>query len=384
MPHQGQRWNCSTVSREPPPFSARLCWSRASSNRFGDTSVPTHSPIRNGSSPHVVRVAAPRHLRRAHQRGRPLELLRGQEPQRVPHQHGYSGIAVKAAVRGVEFTLQPPDRERVRREAQVRLGLAAAGREEQQLCLGQVPGALLRGGVGQQRQLHEDERELERAPRVRLEAREDRVAGLVDGLVRVLRAAARDLALHTLIGHHLIHEPEAPQRVRVLKEVLEPGRELVLHLARLADRVQALVAQVIGKLVRPSLLAVEPRLVLVHDRGQASPELVLGGRGQVPHVQEGVDLLGLDLRGLADRQPGGPHFAGPALALGDVPADRAGAADREFEAVPVLQVQPPQLVVRLPPVVEQRIGDRQERGIPVRGDGELRLVQPVVDRDLPR
>ena len=49
---------------------------------------------------------------------------------------------------------------------------------------------------------------------------EHRVAGLVDGLGRVLRPAARDLALHALVGHHLVHEPEAPQRVRVAKNVL--------------------------------------------------------------------------------------------------------------------------------------------------------------------
>ena len=67
-----------------------------------------------------------------------------------------------------------------------------------------------------------------------------------------------------------------------------------------------------------------------------------------------------------------------------MPVDRAGTPDRELEPVPVLQLQPPKLVVRLPAVVQQRIGDRQERGLSLRRHGELRLVQPGVHRDLPR
>ena len=56
--------------------------------------------------------------------------------------------------------LQPPDRERVRGQAQVGLGLAAAGREEQQVDL----VAVLVPRVGERGQVEQHERELERAP----------------------------------------------------------------------------------------------------------------------------------------------------------------------------------------------------------------------------
>ena len=60
---------------------------------------------------------------------------------------------------------QPAQHHRERREPQVRLGLAAAGREEQQVhCL-----AVSIGRVGQARQVEQDERELERTPARRLD-----------------------------------------------------------------------------------------------------------------------------------------------------------------------------------------------------------------------
>ena len=213
---------------------------------------------------------------------------------------------------------------------------------------------------------------------------EDRVPGLVDGLVRVLRPAAGHLALHPLVGHHLVHEPEAAQRVGVREQMLEAVRELAVHLPRLADRVQALAAQVLRQRPCPRLLAVEPLPVPVDDRRQPVPELLRARRRQLPHVEHGVDLFGGDLRRLAHRQPRRPHLAGPPRPVGHRPADRAGAPGRELQPVPVLQVQPPQLVVRLVAGVQQRVADRQEHLRPVRRDGQLGLVQPGVDRDLPR
>ena len=74
----------------------------------------------------------------------------------------------------------------------------------------------------------------------------------------------------------------------------------------------------------------------------------------------------------------------PLARLGHLPIDRAGPADRELQPVPILQVQPPQLVILLPPVVQQRVGDRQEHRVPVRRDDKLGLIQPRIDGDLPR
>ena len=175
----------------------------------------------------------------ANQRGGPLELLRGQQPQRVPHQHRDPSPSVQWPVRGVQEGLPPPDRERVRGEPEVRLGLAATGREEQQLCGGQVAGALRCRGIGEQGKLHQHERELEREPGVRLlrSLGEHLVAGLIDRLGGVRGAAPGDLALHALVGHHVVHEPEAAQRFGVGEQVLQPGRELFGNLAGLGDGV---------------------------------------------------------------------------------------------------------------------------------------------------
>ena len=166
--------------------------------------------------------------------------------------------------------------------------------------------------------------------------------------------------------------------------MLEPVRELALHLARLADRVQALGAQVLRQFPCPRLLAVQPRRVLIDNRRQPFPQRLGGCRRQLPHVEHGVDLLGGDLRRLTRRQPRRPHLARPPRPVGHGPADRAGPPGRELQPVPVLQVQPPQLVVRLPPGIQQRVADRQEHLRPGRLDGELGLVQPGVDRDFPR
>ena len=69
----------------------------------------------------------------AHQRGGPLELLGGQQPQRVAHQHRHPVAPVERAVGGVHDPLAAADRERVGGQPEVGLGLATAGREEQQL-----------------------------------------------------------------------------------------------------------------------------------------------------------------------------------------------------------------------------------------------------------
>ena len=56
----------------------------------------------------------------------------------------------------------------------------------------------------------------------------------------------------------------------------------------------------------------------------------------------------------------------------------------ELQAVAVLQSQPPQLVVALVPGVDEGVGDREERVRAAGVDGEPGLVEPGVDRDLPR
>ena len=82
-------------------------------------------------------VATPDHLAGADQRRGPLELLDRQQPQRVPHQHGDPVLARPAGDRA----LQSPQPHRVGRQAEVRLGLAAARGKPQEVGhgLGRLP-----------------------------------------------------------------------------------------------------------------------------------------------------------------------------------------------------------------------------------------------------
>jgi hypothetical protein len=89
-----------------------------------------------------------------------LELIEREEPQRVAHEHRHAG-------RRQPGVAQAPDQQREGREAEVRLGLAAAGGEEDQVhhVAIAVRGVDLGGDV------HQQERELERAPRRHLALR---------------------------------------------------------------------------------------------------------------------------------------------------------------------------------------------------------------------
>src|SRR5690606_41768883 len=78
-------------------------------------------------------VLAAEDLGGAHQRGRPLELLGGEQPQRVAHEHRDARRPVAGLLARAERALQPADRERVGGQAEVRLRLAATSRGEQQV-----------------------------------------------------------------------------------------------------------------------------------------------------------------------------------------------------------------------------------------------------------
>ena len=89
------------------------------------------------------------------------QLVKGEEPQRVAHDDAHASATEPVVARVAE----PAQDHREGRKPQVRLRLAAAGREEQQVhCL-----ALNIGWVGQARQVEQDERELERTPARRLD-----------------------------------------------------------------------------------------------------------------------------------------------------------------------------------------------------------------------
>ena len=170
------------------------------------------APAYRGSSPGSVLA---QQLGGAHQRRGPLELLRGQQPQRVAHQHRDAVPAVDRLVALADDALQPADGERVGDQAEVGLGLAATGREEQQV--GERAGSAALGvrRVGQRRDAQQHERELERPPRP--------VARHVDRGERVARGSARRSrappldgdGVDALLPHRLVGEAERVERVGI-------------------------------------------------------------------------------------------------------------------------------------------------------------------------
>ena len=139
VPHQGQRWSCSTVS----PYARWLSSARTAFDlrlgfrvALGADGGADPQPDGERLLPPVSGVVLADQLGRADQGRRALELLGGEQPQGVAHEHRDAVTAVEDAVVGVELALEAADRERVRREPEVGLGLAATGREEQQLDVG--------------------------------------------------------------------------------------------------------------------------------------------------------------------------------------------------------------------------------------------------------
>ena len=96
---------------------------------FGLLSPPTQMPMDTGRPPELVGTAAPQDLARADHSGCPLELLRGQQPKGVAGDHGGPGAVVPVR--------QPAVEDGERGQGEVRLGLAAAGGEPDEVD--QVP-----------------------------------------------------------------------------------------------------------------------------------------------------------------------------------------------------------------------------------------------------
>ena len=90
----------------------------------------------------------------ADERGGALVLLGREQAQGVAHEDGDAGAAVARLVSLAHHPLQAPDRQRVGGQAQVRLGLAAAGGEEEEIdearaVLGVSLGTVGVRGIGQ-------------------------------------------------------------------------------------------------------------------------------------------------------------------------------------------------------------------------------------------
>jgi hypothetical protein len=159
----------------------------------------------------------------AHERGGALELLGGEQPQRVAHEDGDARLTAARVFASADGSLEPPDREGERRQAEVRLGFAATGREEQQVDEGVgVRGALRVGRDGERRDVQKHESELERSPRRGLRAlRVHIVQGLGIGQGPAGRggfvAPRGQRRVPPLIGHRLVGEAERGEGVAAIR-----------------------------------------------------------------------------------------------------------------------------------------------------------------------
>jgi hypothetical protein len=88
-------------------------------------------------------------LRCADQGRRALELLRGEQAERVAHQDGDTVAAIQFPVIPADRPLETSDGEREGRQTQVGLGLPTTGGEEQELDAGVVAAPVRVGGVHQ-------------------------------------------------------------------------------------------------------------------------------------------------------------------------------------------------------------------------------------------
>ena len=212
-------------------------------------------------------------LRGADQCRRALELLRGQQAQRVAHQHRHAVASINGVRPFTDDALQPPRGQGVGDEPEIGLGLAAAGGEEQQVRERALLAALAMGRIGQRGEALQDEGELERPPRAVL------------GTVRFphspsqpqLRVSASLLdgdGVDALVPHGLIREPERVESVRVRTHQIDPLRHRVGDVASLCD-------DVLGRLLMPfeagvgivdtHQFAVEPRPVALRQGQQSHP-----------------------------------------------------------------------------------------------------------------
>ncbi len=331
----------------------------------------------------------------ADQRRRPLELLGGEQPQGVPHQHGDAGLAAAGVLPRADGPLEAADGEGEGREPEVGLGLAAAGGEEQQVDDAVRTGlALLQRRVGERPEVEEDEGQLERAPRCGFRALGvDALLGLLEGDALPL-PQGRDGGVLALEGHRPVGEAERFQHLGAfgVREGVHAEGDPDGDVPGPGHRVEGTGAQRPGQLLRLRLPLVEPGAVAVGERSQGLAQRGRGQHGELVHGQlDAVQVLrvgpgrGDRRRHVVDRQPGGREGVGAALALVD--GDRHGhvAARRVLQVVAVeqrqvllLQVGRAQAVLGGLLGLVQRVGDRQEDRRPAvgRGDVQLGLEQP--------
>ena len=288
---------------------------------------------------------APLHLQRADQPRRPRELIERQQPQRVAHDDAHAG-AGQPVVAGMA---QAPQHHRHRGQPQVGLGLAPAGREEQQIHR----LAVRVDRISEAGQVQQQERELERPP---------------------ARPVGSDLVAQPLAQgprHRPVRDPEGVQQIGILAQ---PGHAV----GHAVGRHRRVVEQLPGRLPPRTLegaalhLApprLDPAAVLLDEGVERLPR-----RGAAVQPSQDLhrqldpgDICRRRLLHLSRTDPGSAD--GPAPTVLEVPLGRDPVPGRVLRCVGVVEIR--NLVVPFRRVRPTQVQPRHEA-----------LVRPHLDLGL--
>jgi len=264
-----------------------------------DRPVAQHRP---SVGPPIVRSVA-QQLQRADQTRRPAELVQRQQAERVAHHHRHARPEQPGRT-------QPPERDREGGQAQIRLGLAAAGREEEQVGHVAVGMRAVRHGG----QVEEQEGELEETPAGYGIARPTRAGGVRHGAVRDLERGTcaivpdeqRDAAGDAVAGDAL-HLDQRGGRPRALRRIGDAGLgcgtvRLFADPAGIGVRQWCQrLAQSLSAITRQGRQPVHPELGVRHVRGDGP---LHGGARQVRGADAPNDAIGIRPMDRRATQPG--------------------------------------------------------------------------------
>jgi hypothetical protein len=199
----------------------------------------------------------------ANQRGRAAQLVQGEQAERVTHQHAN-------ARRANARMPQAPQDHRKGGEAEIRLRLSAAGREEKQVHR----LAVQMRGVKHPAQVHQNEGKLEGIPAWRLH------------LARVALVLLQ-FALPGGSGHRPVGDAERVENLRV-RERVKASLDAVCRVPRRENQVLSGlgVARFEARCLNGRLLRVQPGSVMRHERRELGLRLgVAGHSAERLHVQ---------------------------------------------------------------------------------------------------
>ena len=336
--------------------------------RIGGRLVSDPKPQRERFNSPCLRMFLPFDLHCAQKCRSTLELLHRQEAQGIAHDHGQPATGVQPA----QVALQTTDRHRERRHAKIRLCLATACREPQQVRVGFQRTCTIRmGGIDQGRNRQKQKRQLERTPLVALDV-------LIDFIQRnrhPLPSFEGVDRVDALIGHHTVGESERLARIGVRLQYFNPFLEAFKYLtAPLEVAVRLFPVEIKLGRCRLGLLLVDPERI-VADQLSENTRIDVGGRRcshirrNRPHVELVVRRDVLQRRTIRRARPGdfrcrhfimrnrrGRYFNGLLIVFRrSSRMDRRVVSDRELDLLAIDHVECLQLGIVLREILKRTL-----------------------------